>query len=324
MITNTAYNRLKYLNSGAPLIRIKDNKAYITNGCCMAICDAEGYTNIGDKEYNTNINTKVYTKVINLPTVKEIRAEIKARQVKYSNKSDLLNMYELTPGFFVNIFYLLDAVSNTGSNTGKWDGNITKHSTGKWYSPSGLYVQGNDIEYLILPILSTDKHREITYPTPKEKPILSKHITDFAKRISIEDGKLVIMNDGTAIIRLNDLPKGIVAENSNFSRFIKPQSAVSVDLPTMKEINDYIKAKGINRKKHNKSKLCAYKLADDLEVNIFDLKDIIQILGNDVKAYWSGEIMYLPDSCGGGRAHKDMLYFKSNVGEACNCLMKLS
>lgn len=327
-----AYKRLcAPTNDDKPFIKVKDGYTYITNGFEMVVLPyEEGETN---KDFSARITDYLnYDKHIELPTAKELRAEIKRRQIKRSNINDSNNIYMLAKGFAVNIFYLLDLVSVCGTD-GWWNGVVSK---GKYYVASGgLFIKG-DIMGILLPIKIKEEWKEPVYPPVVEKPVSPYH--EFRKpkaienlinrylskgkepRHSVEGDKVIFMTD-IAAVRLDN--QGMEYTNEQYDRkYFSCKCPDALQDFKLRNIKDTIKAMNITKKSPEKIMKFDY-----FGIDILLLRDIMEVVG-DGTLYWDSNAVRTwrvnPNSPNyGKRVYDKLAYFKGEYGEAMICVCRI-
>ena len=320
---------------GTPYIQIKDGCTYITNGIMAVILPyEEGETN---KDFARNIATKNYDKHIDLPTIKELKAEIKARGVKRGTSSTN-SIYMLADGFGVNIFYLLDMLTVCDTTDGYWDGKIIS-SGGQYVAPSGLFIKGSTIQAVVLPIRLKKKRIEPTYPAPVEKPVSAWHMFPKCKAIeqylkwnekypdtkhSVEGDKVYIMSPYVCI-RTENTNNSMRFTNEGYDKKYFTYAA-KCTLPIgdfeLKDIEATIKTTVKDKKRIGLSK----NSPDDrkimfeyFDLDILLLRDVVKVCGNGT-LYWSGE---LTESIKDGhKYYGNMVYYKGKYGEAMMCVVR--
>jgi hypothetical protein len=127
-----------------------------------------------------------------LPTIKELKAEKKARIDNFA--------YELAPWFFVNIDYLIEALTRFPEAKGYWNGVTKKGYNGKRYTEALCLKDNNDLLVgIICPIATTQEHVEAKRDTLAGIVPNSKAICKFADSIEWYEGYLYAVHAYTVI-----------------------------------------------------------------------------------------------------------------------------
>lgn len=127
-----------------------------------------------------------------LPTIKELKAEKKARIDNFA--------YELAPWFFVDLNYLIEVLSKHPDAKGYWNGAIKKGYNGKRYTEALCLKDNNDLLVgIICPIATTQEHVEAKRDTLAGIVPNSKAICKFADRIEWYEGYLYAVHSYTVI-----------------------------------------------------------------------------------------------------------------------------
>lgn len=129
---------------------------------------------------------------VELPTIKELKAEKKARIDNFA--------YELAPWFFVDINYLIEALTRFPEAKGYWNGTIEKMHNGKRYTKFLCLKDNNDLLVgLICTIAAPQEHVEAKRDTLAGIVPNSKAIFKFADSIEWYEGYLYAVHSNTVI-----------------------------------------------------------------------------------------------------------------------------
>ena len=287
---------------GKPIIRVKGNYTYVTDGfhAIRYLSEAGDADNSdkGDSVFNT-FNDKYFEEDgrierIPLPTAKELKEEIKRRQItragmynsKKKFKGQPMEMYYLREWYAVNIFYLLDIIELCDSTEGYAD---TSTRGGAIVSP--LWVKGEHVRGCVLPIRIKEAMINIEYPPEKGKDPIPHFKTMMQIRKngsstpleSYEDGMYYVMN-GIVCVRMATEYGKDTAPCKEYAKYFKLlYRTVEVPLPTTKELDNIIKENG------GAKAYTYHALTPDTVVSTKEFKRALTCCGKNAKAYWSGE-----------------------------------
>lgn len=292
-------------NNKKPFIIVKDGKTVITD-CYKALIlpYEEGETNT-DKALNVESCIKDSKEAIALPTVAEIKAEIKARQIRRNTPRHIAGQrtYVLAEGFAVDIYDLLDVVTICGTN-GFWSGKVKKCENNNLSAEGGLLVEGN-IKGVLLPIRTYSGWKPY-YPPVKDKGEAAiKAFLKFGKtsRNTIEGG-MAYYNNGFAVVKVEGKPiEGINYDATGNTIYFKANFTEALgEYSSKSKIEDTMKFNGFN-------------------LNGKLLKAVIKICGEGT-LYWSEKI-YHKTINGRVCTWTDPLFFKGEHGEARICPIRI-
>lgn len=127
-----------------------------------------------------------------LPTIKELKAEKKARIDNFA--------YELAPWFWVDINYLIEALTRFPEAKGYWNGVTKKWYNDKIYTEALCLKDNNDLLVgIICPIAAPQEHVEAKRDTLAGIVPNSKAICKFADSVEWYEGYLYAVHSYTVI-----------------------------------------------------------------------------------------------------------------------------
>lgn len=147
---------------------------------------------VEEKDSLRHFHSGAFNVPVALPTIKELKAEKRARIDNFA--------YELAPWFFVDINYLIEALTRFPEAKGYWNGAIKKMPNGKKYTKVLCLKDNNDLLVgLICPIAAPQEHVEAKRDTLAGIVPNSKAICKFADSIEWYEGYLYAVHSYTVI-----------------------------------------------------------------------------------------------------------------------------
>lgn len=172
---------------GRTFLILDGTRAYYTT-------DPKEIEGVEEKSLLRQFHSGAFNVPVELPTIKELKAEKKARIDNFA--------YELAPWFFVDINYLIEVLSKHPDAKGYWNGAIKKGYNGKRYTEALCLKDNNDLLVgVICPIAAPQEHVEAKRDTLAGIVPNSKAICKFADNIEWYEGYLYAVHS-YAVIRI--------------------------------------------------------------------------------------------------------------------------
>lgn len=171
---------------GRTFIMLDGTRAYYTT-------DPKEIEGVEEKDRLRQFHSWKFNVPVALPTIKELKAEKKARIDNFA--------YELAPWFFVDINYLIEALTRFPDAKGYWNGTIEKDYSGRYTKALCLKDNNDLLVGLICPIAALQEHVKAKRDTLAGIIPNSKAICKFADSVEWYEGYLYAVHS-YAVIRI--------------------------------------------------------------------------------------------------------------------------